>query len=239
MGGGRSASPQSRMQAPLLTCYVASFQEKVGHVILRDVNTVQNASYVKIKYLKQAKQKKAEKQRNRKRTKAKQQKGKEAGKAEKQRSRKSREAKKQEKQKSKKAEKQRSRRSRKAKKQKRREAGEAEKQKSRKGEKQEKQRSRNPKIIPKPDQKRIPKIISPPYNNSIVTSRMVGPTHLPGPSQNPQEPRRVRWKLPWGDQKELPWNITRNNNWLRYWKCIALQIRLRGKTNKSIASRNF
>ena len=36
MGGGRSASPQSRMQAPLLTCYVASFQEKVGHVILRD-----------------------------------------------------------------------------------------------------------------------------------------------------------------------------------------------------------
>ena len=46
------------MQAPLLTCYVASFQEKVGHVILRDVNTVQNASYMKIKYLKQAKQNK-------------------------------------------------------------------------------------------------------------------------------------------------------------------------------------
>ena len=84
MEGGRGASPQSRMQAPLLTCYVASFQEKVGHVILRDVNTVQNASYMKIKYLKQAKQKKAEKQRNRKRTKAKQQKGTEAGKAEKQ-----------------------------------------------------------------------------------------------------------------------------------------------------------
>ena len=90
MGGGRSSSPQSKMQAPLLTCYVASFQEKVGHVILRDVNTVQNASYMKIKYLKQANPKKkaekqkAEKQRNRKRTKAKQQKGKEAGKAEKQ-----------------------------------------------------------------------------------------------------------------------------------------------------------
>ena len=123
------------MQAPLLTCYVASFQEKVGHVILRDVNAVQNASYIKIKYLKQAKQKekqrskKAEKQRNRKRTKAKQQKGKEAGKAEKQRSRKSR--------KSRKAEKQ---------------------------EKQEKQRSRNPKIIPKPDPKKNPKIISPPFN---------------------------------------------------------------------------
>ena len=98
MGGGRSASPQSRMQAPLLTCYVASFQEKVGHVILRDVNTVQNASYMKIKYLKQAKQKKAEKQRS-----------KETGKTEKQ---KSREAKKQEKQKSReagKAEKQRNR----------------------------------------------------------------------------------------------------------------------------------
>ena len=47
MGRGRSASPQSRMQAPLLTCYFASFQEKVSHLILRDVNTVQNASYMK------------------------------------------------------------------------------------------------------------------------------------------------------------------------------------------------
>ena len=34
-------------------------------MILRDVNTVQNASYMKIKYLKQAKQKKAEKQKSR------------------------------------------------------------------------------------------------------------------------------------------------------------------------------
>jgi hypothetical protein len=77
---------------------------------------------MKIKYLKQAKQKKqrskkAEKQRNRKRTKAKQQKGKEAGKA-------------------------------------------------------EKQRSRNPEIIPKPDQKRIPKIISPPWENHQYFKRI-------------------------------------------------------------------
>ena len=92
MGGGRSASPQSRMQAPLLTCYVASFQEKVGHVILRDVNTVQNASYMKIKYLKQAKQKKSRE--------AKKQRSKETGNAQKQNSRK---AKKQEKQKSREA----------------------------------------------------------------------------------------------------------------------------------------
>jgi len=35
------------MKAPLLTCNVASFQEKVGHVILGDANTVQNASYMK------------------------------------------------------------------------------------------------------------------------------------------------------------------------------------------------
>ena len=79
------------MQAPLLTCYVASFQEKVGHVILRDVNTVQNASYMKIKYLKQAKKKSRE---------AKKQRSKETGNAQKQNSRK---AKKQEKQKSKEA----------------------------------------------------------------------------------------------------------------------------------------
>ena len=46
LGGGRSASPQSRMQAPLLTCNADSVQEKISNVILRDVNTVQNASYI-------------------------------------------------------------------------------------------------------------------------------------------------------------------------------------------------
>ena len=46
LGEGHSASPHSRMKAPLLTCYFASFQEKVSHVILRDVNTVQNASFL-------------------------------------------------------------------------------------------------------------------------------------------------------------------------------------------------
>ena len=44
---GRSASPQSRMKAPLLTCNAVSFQEQIGNVILRDVDTVQNASYMK------------------------------------------------------------------------------------------------------------------------------------------------------------------------------------------------
>ena len=46
LGGGRSASPQSRMKAPLLTFNAVSFQEKTSNVILRDVNTVQNASYM-------------------------------------------------------------------------------------------------------------------------------------------------------------------------------------------------
>ena len=39
MGGGRSASPQSRMQARLLTCNAVSFQEKISNVILKDVNS--------------------------------------------------------------------------------------------------------------------------------------------------------------------------------------------------------
>ena len=47
LGGGRNASPQSRMQAPLLTCNADSFQQKISNVILRDVNTVQNASYMR------------------------------------------------------------------------------------------------------------------------------------------------------------------------------------------------
>ena len=108
----------------------------------------------------------AQKQNSRKAKKQEKQKSREAGKAGKQRNRKNRKAKKQ---KSREAEKQEKQKSKKAKKQKRREAGEAEKQKSRKAEKQEKQekqRSRNPKIIPKPDQKKNPKIISPPNKNT-------------------------------------------------------------------------
>ena len=39
IGGGRSASPQSRMKAPLLTCNVAvSFQEKVSSQKSQPVN---------------------------------------------------------------------------------------------------------------------------------------------------------------------------------------------------------
>ena len=117
----------------------------------------------------------AQKQNSRKAKKQEKQKSREAGKAgkaEKQRNRKNRKAKKQksreaerqEKQKSKKAEKARSRRSRKAKKQRSRKS--RKRRKAEKQEKQEKQRSRNPKIIPKPDQKKNPKIISPP--SSII-----------------------------------------------------------------------
>jgi len=84
------------MQAPLLTCYAVSFEEKISSVILRDVNTVQNAS---------EKSREAEKRKARK---AEKQKSGEAGKAKKK--------------KSKKAEKQRNRKSRKAKQQKSREA---------------------------------------------------------------------------------------------------------------------
>ena len=38
LGGGRSASPQSRMEAPLLTSNVASFQEKVSSQKSQPVN---------------------------------------------------------------------------------------------------------------------------------------------------------------------------------------------------------
>ena len=47
MGGGRSASPQSRMKAPLLTCNAVSFQEKISNVILKIFTTVQKAAYMK------------------------------------------------------------------------------------------------------------------------------------------------------------------------------------------------
>ena len=128
LGGGRSASPQSRMQASLLTCNAISFQEKVGSqkcklrtMVMVSIHTIMftTSSYQpQLMYLRAwvliqksgrgdwaGKAEKAEKQRNRKSK---------SRKAEKQRSRKAKKAEKAEKQRSRKAEKQRSRKSRKS-----------------------------------------------------------------------------------------------------------------------------